>query len=125
MRAADPPGDERTERLERTRAVIRTSGAELAASIEADRKRLDRNLRVAGFAMLVFGVLLVLARVLDFPRLWRREGSVAGAAILVGPMLMVLGSQGAAQLERLPVWMRAALAVAAGFGILLGMALSY
>ncbi len=113
---ADSPEDqEKVERDERTR-LMREESRLLSQAIDAERVRFDRILRTCGVLLMFVGGFL--AAMAPLPS---RGALVAGTALTVGPLVALVGGQGATRAENLPTWVRAAYIVGALVGAAMGV----
>jgi len=114
---ADPPEElERNEKHEIAR-VVRAESEAIAAAFEEERRRFDRQIRIAGAALTLVGLgLTTMAPLTD------RGAALAGCALLAGPAAVLLGGQGGTRPETIPGWTGWAFAIAGVIGGLLGLA---
>ena len=111
----DSPEDEELRlRRERTE-VIRRESAALAAELERDRVRLDRQVRIAGgvTTAITFGLMMM-------GPLTARGAATGGIGLVCGPLAVLLGGQGATRPENLPTWLRWTYVAGAILGGMLG-----
>jgi hypothetical protein len=111
----DSPEDEAKRLVHERSALLREESRQIAEAIELERAQFDRVLRVAGGAATV--VALVLA---SFAPLGTRGATVAGTALVCGPLAMLVGGQGATRPENMPSWLKWAFVAGAIAGSILG-----
>jgi len=112
----DPPEEPEKASKQEYVELLRAESRALALALDEERRRFDRQVRLAGLALTAVSIGLATLAPLS-----GRGAIVCGAGLVGGPLAVLLGGQGATRPETLPGWTQAAYAG----GATIGMALAF
>lgn len=111
----DSPEDEAKRIANERSALLREESRQIAEAIELERTQFDRALRVAGAAATVLALVLA-----SLAPLGTRGATIAGTALVCGPLALFAGGQGATRPENMPSWLKWAFVGGAIVGTFVG-----
>jgi len=111
----DPPEEPEKAAKQEYVELLRTESRALALALDEERRRFDRQIRLAGLALTAVSIGLATLAPLS-----GRGALVCGAGLVGGPLALLLGGQGGTRPETLPVWTRVVYAGGAIVGMALG-----